>query len=56
MRPMWCKKNDNEEFWDFCEKAHGMNPVEYFDLLRHTYGDTPHWTAQIYRHSWQCAF
>jgi hypothetical protein len=40
----------DEEFWDYCERAHIGNAVKYFDVIRETYADTPQWTAKIYRH------
>jgi len=39
-----------EEFWLFSERAHANNEHEYFNVLKETYGDTPHWTAHAYRH------
>jgi hypothetical protein len=43
-------KSPGEEFWVFSERAHSKNGSEYFRVVKETYGDTPHWTAHVYRH------
>ncbi len=40
----------NEEFWALAERAYVSNSSEYFQIIRSTYGDTPHWQARTYDH------
>jgi hypothetical protein len=47
---------DGEQFWDFCERAYDSNEREYFEVLRETYENTPHWDSRIYRHLLEMPF
>ncbi len=40
----------SERFWAFSERAYLGNPDEYYRVIRETYGDPPHWSADIYQH------
>jgi hypothetical protein len=43
-------QEDGEELWDFCEKACGANPIEYFRVIRKSFGEAPYWDSRIYKY------
>ena len=43
-------KNSGERFSAFSQRAHEGNASQYFSVLKETYGDTPHWSADVYQH------
>ena len=43
-------KSEDEYFWNFAERAHDANTLEYFAVIRETYEQTPYWSADVYLH------
>jgi hypothetical protein len=43
-------KEQEEEFWNFAQRAHCADANQYFEVIQQTYEDTPHWKADVYLH------